>query len=395
VLELSLDHADFLAALAPRPVILLTKERDYFDVRGGEHAFAQLQTLYQWMGAADQVQLFTGPTGHGYSQENREAMYGWFNRATKQATAGDTVAEPTIEVLPDEQLLCTPEGQVARLGSRSIYEFTADTARQLKAGRKSLRGDELQRAVEQILRVELSGDAPDYRILRPGNQRGFPRRRFTTYAVETEPGIQAIVYRLDSETHLSRPPEGDPPTLLYISHLSSDNELRHDPWLRQLILERPETDVYTCDVRGTGESQPDTCGERSFLEPYGSDYFYAIHAIMLNDPYPGQKARDILQVIRWLEERGRTQIHLVAQGRGTIPAAIAGMLADRVERVTLRNAPSSFQEIAESQSYAWPLSTFIPGVLTIFDLPDVYDELAAGKQLELIDPVGPDGVAVE
>ena len=33
-LALGLDHADFLAAMAPKPIIILAKERDYFDVPG-------------------------------------------------------------------------------------------------------------------------------------------------------------------------------------------------------------------------------------------------------------------------------------------------------------------------------------------------------------------------
>ena len=37
-LALGLDHADFLAAMAPKPVMILAKERDYFDVRGSREA---------------------------------------------------------------------------------------------------------------------------------------------------------------------------------------------------------------------------------------------------------------------------------------------------------------------------------------------------------------------
>ena len=33
-LALGLDHADFLAAMAPKPVIILAKEKDFFDARG-------------------------------------------------------------------------------------------------------------------------------------------------------------------------------------------------------------------------------------------------------------------------------------------------------------------------------------------------------------------------
>ncbi len=81
-LSLRLDHADFLAAMAPKPVIILAKERDFFDVRGAEEAYARLKRLYALLGAEENISLFVGPTYHGYSQENREAMYRWFNRAT-------------------------------------------------------------------------------------------------------------------------------------------------------------------------------------------------------------------------------------------------------------------------------------------------------------------------
>ena len=68
--------------MAPKPVIILAKEKDYFDVRGAEEAFARLKHLYALLGAEENVKLLIGPTGHGYSQENREAMYRWFNRVT-------------------------------------------------------------------------------------------------------------------------------------------------------------------------------------------------------------------------------------------------------------------------------------------------------------------------
>ena len=44
-ISLGLDHTDFLAALGPKPIILLAQERDYFDVRGTLEAYARLETL--------------------------------------------------------------------------------------------------------------------------------------------------------------------------------------------------------------------------------------------------------------------------------------------------------------------------------------------------------------
>ena len=62
-LALGLDHADFLAAMAPKPVIILAKEKDYFDVRGAEEAYARLKQLYGLLGAEENISLHIGPTG--------------------------------------------------------------------------------------------------------------------------------------------------------------------------------------------------------------------------------------------------------------------------------------------------------------------------------------------
>src|SRR5512143_3040108 len=123
VLALGLNHEDFIAAMAPKPVILLTKERDYFDIRGAEAAYGRLRQLYRLLKAESNIALFTGPTAHGYSQENREAMYRWFNRITGISNAQ---TEPELVLEPEQTLWCTPKGQVAELSSVPIYSFTRE-----------------------------------------------------------------------------------------------------------------------------------------------------------------------------------------------------------------------------------------------------------------------------
>jgi pimeloyl-ACP methyl ester carboxylesterase len=143
------------------------------------------------------------------------------------------------------------------------------------------------------------------------------------------------------------------------------------------------------DVRGIGESRPDTCGVNQFLVPYGNDYFYAIHGLMLDRPYAGQKTFDVLRVLDWLAAVGHKEVHLVAKGWGAIPATFAAVLSDRVARVTLKNALTSYAEVAMAETYSWPLSSFVPSVLMYFDLPDCYQAIEA-KKLKQIDPWGPD-----
>jgi dienelactone hydrolase/pimeloyl-ACP methyl ester carboxylesterase len=385
-----LDHADFLAALAPKPIIILAKERDYFDARGAEEAYRRLKRIYALLGAEENIKLFIGPTEHGYSQENREAMYQWFNRVTR---ISDRQSEPEIVVEKDETLQCTRTGQVSELKSRTVFSFTQEKSRTLAAKRPRLNPDELRKALAALLKLPERGGVPEYRILRPVGDRRYPRPHATTYAVETDSGVFAVVYRLSEKPHYSRPSQDAGRAILYVAHHSSDAELRDEPLVSELIKAEPHSTLYTCDVRGIGESRPDTCGTNQFLTPYGSDFFYAIHALMLDLPYIGQKTADVLRVLDWLMSFGHKEVHLVGKRWGSLPATFAAVLADSylgdgvIAQVTLKNALTSYSAIAESESYAWPLSSFVPGVLEKLDLPDCY-ELLADRKLKQIDPWG-------
>lgn len=401
-LALGLDHGDFIAAMAPKPVILLTKEKDFFDVRGSEETFERLKRLYALLGKEENIQLFTGPTTHGYSQENREAMYEWFNRATK---VSDTSKEPELTIEKDETLWCTPKGQVATLeDNKTIFHFTARKAESLEKSRGRVSDEALPKTIARVLKLprhaipeNTSGEsaqgtnssekrpAPDYSIWSYLGSRGYASKSAVAYSVQTEPGIEAIVYRLTSERWQSRPPKAGNRAMLYVAHLSSDDELRSEPLVRELVEAEPKVPLFTCDVRGIGESQPDTCQPNSFHNPYGSDYFYAIHSLMLDRPYLGQKTYDVLRVIDWLESLGHTEVHLIGKGRGALAATFAAVLSPAVGQVTLKNALTSYADIAKSEHYEWPLAALPFNALAHFDLPDCYRALKA-KQLRQIDP---------
>jgi len=386
-ISLGLDHLDFIAAMAPKPVILLSQEKDFFDVRGAQKSYNELKKLYKLLGAEDNIQFFAGPEYHGFSKHNREAMYSWFNKITG---ISDAKSEPDLKLEEIELLWYTPHGQVGEYGPRMLASFTKEFSRSLNARRGTPKGDALKKLIQAALKLPSRIGTPEYRILRTDSGRLYPKKYAATYAVETEEGFTIPVYRLSDTELISRPPSGIKRAILYVSHLSADNELREESFLRELILSEPASAVYACDVRGIGESKPNTCGD-DFFGSYGNDYFYAAHCIMLNSPYTGQKTFDLLRIIDWLISCGHEDIHVVAKGWGTIPATFAAVISENVKQVTFKNALSSYSEIAENEEFNWPLSTLLPGVLKHFDLPDCYRELNS-KGLRHFEIRGAEGV---
>jgi hypothetical protein len=93
----------------------------------------------------------------------------------------------------------------------------------------------------------------------------------------------------------------------------------------------------------------------------------------------------VLHIINWLKSFGHAEIHLVAKGWGAIPATFAALLSDAVSQITLKNALTSYSDIAENEEYNWPLASMIPGVLKTFDLTDCYKALEI-KKIQIIEP---------
>jgi dienelactone hydrolase len=386
-ISLGLDHLDFIAAMAPKPVILLGQEKDFFDVRGTDNAVKELKKIYKLLGAEQNIKFFAGPEYHGFSKHNREAMYSWFNKVTK---ISDAKSEPELSIEEIELLSCTPNGQVGESSPRTLTSYTKEYSQNFKSKRGMPTGEDLKMKIRSVLKLPALTGTPEYRILRPLPERQFPKKFSACYAIETEAGITIPVYRLSDTALYSRPPAGVKRAILYVSHLSADEELRKETLIKDLISTEPASAVYACDVRGVGDSKPNTCAD-DFFGAYGNDYFYSAHSIMLNSTYTGQKTYDLLRIIDWLKSSGHEEVHLVGKGWGAIPATFAAVLSDTVKQVTLKNALTSYTDIAENDEFNWPLSTLVPGVLKQFDLPDCYKELAS-KNLIQIEAVGAAGV---
>ena len=374
ILKYGLDMADFFVAQLPRPVLLLGQKNDYFDCRGLRQTYDELRRLYGLVGAEDSVQLFIGPSDHGYSEHNRGAMVSFFN-----GHAGLPANDGACELLQEtqEDLAASPSGQVWEMGAKRVFDFTKATAGRVQARRKRLGADALSRALQNELVLPPRPAPPHYRILRARGGDARPYARHSSFALETEPGIQAILHLPASDAYYHFPRLKR--TTLYVPHTSSQQDVLdgHAP--------QTEEHLFCLDVRGVGQSMALTCANADYFAPYGNDYFYTSYANMLGEPYVGRRVHDVLSALDLLRDNGCESVHLVGRGLGAIAAAAAAVLHPSVKRVTLKNALLSYFELTQVPVQSWPQSCMLQGVLRRFDLPDCYRALEA-KSLALVDP---------
>ena len=373
-LAMGLDLCDFFIPLAPRPLILLTQRADYFDQRGSQEAFRQLRRVYRLLGAEDNVRIQVGPQGHGYSIENREAMYGFF---VKHTGLPGSPREPKLTARADDELAAAPDGSVRKDGSKRVFDFIRARAGELQAYRKPLAAAELRRRLSRVLALPPRRGIPHHRVLR---HCGDGKTVWQPYAVETEAGIQAVVTMACPDGCQYAVPRERRCALL-VPHLAAWDDL-HDRKVRKILAGRGR--VLGVDPRGIGQSAPQGCDCAEFFASYDCDYFFDAHGSMLAEPYLGRRVFDVLRTLDWLYACGYRDIEIVGRGLGAVPALFAGVLEPRLKAVTLMNGLLSYHELTQVPIYRWPASAQADGLLLALDLPDCYRSLKS--KLTLISP---------
>jgi dienelactone hydrolase len=370
------EMIDIMIARAPKPILLLGQKYDYFDRRGLKAAYEELKRFYAIIGAPEEnVKLFIGPQGHGYSVHNQETMVDFFAQHSDQKV----VKVSETEVPDKAELYATPQGDVLAAGAKPIYEMIAEESDRLADKRKPLDAETLKKRLSSILNLPLRKAAPHYRVLRPARVKD---QTVARYAIETEDNIRAIMKKSMTAPH-SYTLDVEESICLYIPHVSAEDDMISEPMAISLSDSQP---LYALDVRGFGESSPiDT---KQPFQSYGVDYMLHGFGLLLGESYLGRRVHDVLSTMDLLVHEGAKEIHLYGRGQGSLLALFAGLLHENTGAVTLKNTPPSFSSWTHVPLVDWPSANFLRGALKVFDLPDCMEAL--GDKLTLIEPWGPD-----
>jgi cephalosporin-C deacetylase-like acetyl esterase len=368
-----LEMADFFIARAPKPVLLLGQKYDYFDRRGLLSAYEDLQRFYEVLQAPRQnIACSLGPQGHGYSSHNQEAMVDFFCFHAGMKS----VRIPETEVIKDEDLYATAKGNVILAGSKPIYEMIAEKSDELSAKRKPLNAKSLRKHLISLLNVPKNRIIPHYRVLRPTNIAG---NTYARYAIDTESRIQAILKKRMAKPQYAGTLDVNEVAHLYIPHISSEDDIINDTMAKDLIN---SNELYLLDVRGLGESTPEDISH--FFQPYGMDYMFHGHGLLLGESYLGRRVYDALSTIDLLLHEGAREIRLYGRGQGSIIALFTAIIQDQIVSVTLKNSPESYESWVHAPLVSWASANFLRNVLKYFDLPDCM-EIVKDK-LTIIEP---------
>ena len=377
-LAFGMDHADYLMMQAPMPILICAATEDFFDITGVWNSFRYAKRLYTRMEFPERIDLLENDAGHNYNQIQRQGVIRWMSRWL--LNQDQPITEPEIKLLSDDELLCSPGGQVMNLdGARSTYDLNRDFEKDLAGRRKKQWANkgrvELLDEVRRIAGIRKLKELPESKITKSGTveRNGYQIRKMI---FTPEDGIYLPALMFIPKTSTGKA------AVLYINEEGKSAVAAPGGPIETMV--KSGKCVLAVDLRGMGETQQSKQGQLSGAT--GPDWKDVYTAYLLGHSYLGMRAEDVLVCARFLQQEQKGPVELIAVGNITIPALHAAVLEPELfGSVKLTGMLSSWSNIIELGRSLNQQVNAVHGALTTYDLPGLAATL--GDKLIIKEPL--------
>ena len=357
-------YADYVMMAAPRAVLMCCSTKDYYDIVGAWETFRYGKRLYSRMGYGDNLNLNENDDRHGYFQPVRETATRWMTRWLRGKD--ERVIEPEIEILSDEEIVCSPGGMIMNIeGERSTYDLNRDYEKELAKRRRELWAtksrEEMLNKVRELCGIRSIEELAEPIVEHVGSieRSGYSIKKLV---IKPEKGIwlPGLMFVPGGGTSKG--------AVLYLNENGKATDTVEGGVIEKLMSEGKV--VLAVDIRGIGETMR---SGRSWTSKHfganGQDFF---RAYLMGRSFVGMRAEDILVCGRFLQKESNCGVEMVAVGNVGIPAlhaaAVEGELFDSVK---LSRSLVNWRNIIERGISQNQLVNTVHGALTVYDLDDL------------------------
>lgn len=385
-LSSGLDMADFVALIAPRPLLIVSTTEDFFPVEGARAVFEEGQRLYALAGAADRIAWSRSPGGHGVSAQGRVDIARFFRRGL--GDGGRDAEDQADARLPPDVLQVTDTGQVATaFAARTIADLVSEDAAALApvplprdAAGLAAHRERMRAAVSDLTdpRGEPSAEARPSPAMTVARSIARPGYRLDVVSIPVDDGLALA--------GLLAVPQGEGRRAAL---------LLADPRLRAATVDALPADleafaragqvVLAVELRGAA-SPADPPSRPSLLGALAGTYR---RASVVGRSVAGMRTGDVLRaldVLAGLPDVDPRRIDAIGRGAFAIPLLHAAVLDARVARLALEGSLVSYRAVIDHSIHKDLPESLLPGVLRRYDVPDLLLALAP-RPVAIVDPV--------
>ncbi|NUO61332.1 MAG: hypothetical protein HOV78_32115, partial [Hamadaea sp.] len=357
-----LDHEDFLIAMAPRPVLVLAAEYDFFPLEGTLDTVRRAERVYRLLNAADRLELARVPATHQYHPDLAKAATAFFVRELGDGREPDH-DDPVL--LAGTELSCVPPARPHLAQSHDYQTEPTDPAAALEWLRH---------------KAYAHREPPDEFFARWLPVPDHPLVRHAFWRTERDLWNAAVVVQ----------PDGVPSGVTLALFPDGTGDLaERTAWVRARAATGQV--VVILDVRGTGTLRPRASSAWPDEDGYfGASYRMLTELLWLDDSLAAGRVYDVLRAVEfahadpWLRQ-WTANLRLYADGDATFYGYLAGALDPRLSSVELAEPPFEPRNLLASPYAPGPVPQWrnvLPGLATRFALADLAP-CFAGRDLRI------------
>jgi len=378
-----LSSTDIDALIAPRPLLMIEATGDPLPgVTAKQERHKEVGHLYQVTGQAEKTRFIIVDGPHGYTPDMYRAAYSWMSRWFFGKTVPEeSFAEPITATEPAENLHYTSSGEVTMsLGGETVSSLNRAHAQRLAGERNKSRSaansqqwrNDLKNRIRSNIALDLE-PAP----LRPRSLERIDHGSFV---------LEKLIYYSEPEIYvpavlLLPKKEGRRSAAIFVNEEGKAGKGLLDRYLKPLASAGHV--VLSIDPRGMGETDPEAprssrpADFKRFVHDSESSFYY--DAMRVGKTVIGMRTRDVLTAVDYLAGRPEvdaSRISAIGHGMGGLIVLYAAVFDERIRSVASNGALVSYASIVENELYTHRFSSFGPGFLRTFDLPDLASLIA-------------------
>jgi cephalosporin-C deacetylase-like acetyl esterase len=379
---LGLEHADYFAMFAPRPVLILAADRDHmFGIDEARKTLREVKRVYSVLGVADRADLFSYDDKHGWSKPRREAAVRWMCRWLLNDNA--PIIELDQKPYEEQQLWASKTGQVVASCKNgvTVTDLNIKRAKELAPQREKFWKENSKQ--ECLAEVQ--------RMIGMRSELAKPTIENVGSIYRDDCHIEKLIIQRPGEVpvpgllFVPKAAKGRSPATLYVDGRGKLMDALPGGIVARLV--ESGRIVLSIDVRGRGESADDQA--RNNRKHWNDEIRSAYLSMQMGRPLMGQRVEDVLVGLEALLDRDDVdadKIGVVGIGRTGPVVLHAAALDERFASVSLRHSITSWIDVVSAPLAPNQIGSVIPFALTRYDLPDLV-EVISPRPVEIDEPV--------
>lgn len=375
---LGYDHEDVLLSFAPKPLLVLAVEYDFFPIEATRRTVSRCLRFWELGGNPGGLRFASDASLHRYTDDLAEEAASFFAETLKPK---QSASRETFSPLETERLLCTASGQVLHEwpGSLTIRDENSVRVRQLAQMRAALPEEEKRKRALAWLRGKVFAKREPCEF----HVRRAPAGEVEGVGVEyllwwSQAGLMNSGYLFRSGAGGSAPESGfKRPVTVAVWPGGTTRLEAHWEWIRETCA--AGRNVLVLSASGVGPHEPHPIFGKPPRLFFGVLHKLTDDLLWLGDSLAALRAYDILRCLDMIdalnERRQGTSVELFAAGYPAASAVMAAALDDRIGDVKAEFPLRTYAQWATDEHFEEEeaMSAVLPGVLKYCDL----DELAA------------------